>query len=171
MTDLVIRPLTDEAVDTLSRLAHEIWHAHYPGIISHEQIDAMLAERYGSSAIIGTLHSQHWDTAWLGEPASENMVGFAHSFTDSEPAAWKLDKLYVHPEHQRRGIGQVLLAKVKEHALGAGATRLVLRVNRHNSIALSAYAKYGFSVYGEDVLDIGNGFVMDDYLMELKLCS
>jgi hypothetical protein len=44
-----------------------------------------------------------------------------------------------------------------------------LCVNKRNTIALAAYAKYGFRIYGQDVLDIGNGFVMDDYLLEMDL--
>jgi diamine N-acetyltransferase len=68
-------------------------------------------------------------------------------------------------------ISSALLQRAMQHAARAGARRLILRVNRHNRVALSAYAKFGFRVYAEDVLDIGNGFVMDDFLMELQLCS
>ena len=166
MTEFVIRPLATNEVEALSRLAREIWHAHYPGIISREQIDFMLAQRYSPAAIHASLAGQRWDAAWTGT----QMAGFAHSFAD-DSTTWKLDKLYVHPAQQRHGIGQALLQQTKKHALNAGATRLVLRVNKHNSIALAAYAKYGFRVYGEHVLDIGNNFVMDDYLLELSLCS
>jgi GNAT superfamily N-acetyltransferase len=99
------------------------------------------------------------------------MAGFAHAFAEPAPATWKLDKLYVHPHHQRQGIGSALLARIIDHARRAGASRLVLRVNRHNAIALAAYAKYGFRTYGEDTLDIGHGFVMDDYLMALDMAA
>lgn len=167
MTELVIRPLAEEEIANLGRLAHEIWHAHYPGIISRKQIDFMLGQRYSQAVIRASLAGQCWDAAWLGD----RMVGFAHSLADHAPTAWKLDKLYVHPVHQRKGIGQALLLQAKRHAIEAGAERLVLRVNKHNAAALAAYARYGFTVYGEHVLDIGEGFVMDDYLLELKLCS
>lgn len=167
MTELLIRPLAEDEIEALGKLAHEIWHAHYPGIISPEQIDTMLAQRYSPAAIAGSLAGQSWDAAWL----KKRMVGFAHSYADAPPATWKLDKLYVHPALQRRGIGHALLRRVKEHARHAAACRLVLRVNRRNAKALAAYAKYGFRVYGEQVLDIGNGFVMDDFLLEMDLCS
>jgi GNAT superfamily N-acetyltransferase len=167
MTDFVIRPLAENEVEPLETLAREIWHAHYPDIISREQIDFMLEHRYSPSGIRASMAGQYWDTAWL----ENRMAGFAHSFADEAPATWKLDKLYVHPDHQRKGIGHALLQRAKQHAIDAGAARLVLRVNRHNRAALTAYARYGFTVYGEHVLDIGNGFVMDDYLLELALCS
>ena len=167
MTKRDIRPLLADEIETLRHLAHEIWHAHYPGIISNEQIDFMLRQRYSHAVIEETLSSHNWDAAWSGD----EMIGFAHSFADDAPATWKLDKLYVHPRHQRQGIGRALLEKVKQHALAAESGRLILRVNKRNAVALAAYASYGFSVYGEHVLDIGNGFVMDDFMMELKLCS
>lgn len=167
MGEPAIRPLADKEVEALGALAREIWHAHYPGIISTQQIEFMLGERYSPAAIRASMGGQHWDTARLGR----QLVGFAHSFPADEPAAWKLDKLYVHPACQRKGVGRALLNQVKAHAASAGASRLVLRVNKRNEVALAAYAKYGFRVYGDHVLDIGNEFVMDDYLLELSLCS
>ena len=166
MTEVSIRPLAEDEIEALAALAHEIWHAHYPGIISRAQIDYMLGERYSPDAIRASIKGQCWLAAWPGR----EMAGFAHALPD-EPDAWKLDKLYVHPEHQRQGIGRRLLDAAITHARKAGAVRLVLRVNKHNAAALSAYEKYGFRVYGEHVLDIGNGFVMDDFLLEMNLCS
>lgn len=167
MTDITIRPLDKNEIDALTTLAHNIWHAHYPGIISNEQIDFMLEHRYNPTVIAETLSAQFWDVAWTGN----EMIAFANSFADDTPQTWKLDKLYVHPQYQHRGTGRILLEAVKKHAKDAKASRLILRVNKRNALALSAYAKYGFRIYGEHVLDIGSGFVMDDYLLELSLCS
>lgn len=166
MTEPVIRPLAESEVEALGRLAHEIWHAHYPAIISREQINFMLNERYSPAAIRAGMAGQCWRAAWLDGA----MAGFAHGHAE-EAGSWKLDKLYVHPLHQRQGIGRALVQAVAAEARAAGACRLLLRVNRHNATALAAYARYGFRVYGEHVLDIGNGFVMDDYLLEMDLCS
>lgn len=166
MTEAAIRPLAEEDIEALCELARVIWHAHYPRIISRAQIDYMLSERYHPAAVRASLAGQCWRTAWV----AGELAGFAHACPEGA-GSWKLDKLYVHPGHQRRGLGAALIAAVAEAARADGACRLVLRVNRHNRQALAAYAKYGFRVYGEHVLDIGNGFVMDDYLMEMDLCS
>jgi ribosomal protein S18 acetylase RimI-like enzyme len=108
-------------------------------------------------------------SCWLAAWENNQMLGFAHGMANDTPGVWKLDKLYVHPRHQRKGVGKALLEGVIEHAARAKAGKLVLRVNRDNSAALAAYAQYGFRVYGEDMLNIGHGFVMDDYLMELDV--
>lgn len=165
MTEFTIRPLLTDEVETLCRLANEIWHAHYPAIIGKAQIDYMLAQRYSPESIRANLETSCWLAAWHGQA----MAGFAQAFADDAPSTWKLDKLYVHPDHQRKGVGQALLGRVTQQAHNAGAARLILRVNKHNAAALSAYAKYGFRIFGENVLDIGHGFVMDDYLLELRL--
>lgn len=49
-----------------------------------------------------------------------------------------------------------------------GAKALQLQVNRRNN-AKYFYEKNGFSVIKEFDFDIGNGYVMDDYVMEKQL--
>ena len=48
-----------------------------------------------------------------------------------------------------------------------GATSLQLNVNRHNK-ALHFYEKQGFKIIREEDIDIGEGYFMNDYVMELK---
>ena len=44
---------------------------------------------------------------------------------------------------------------------------LVLTVNKHNQTAIDAYHKYGFEITRDSIVDIGGGFIMNDYLMTL----
>jgi ribosomal protein S18 acetylase RimI-like enzyme len=77
----------------------------------------------------------------------------------------KIDKLYVHPLHQRRGHGGRLIEHIEGVARARGCDRLVLAVNKGNRSAIAAYLKHGFHVAEAAVKDIGAGFVMDDYIM------
>ncbi len=43
-----------------------------------------------------------------------------------------------------------------------------LTVNRHNAHTLTAYQHLGFQTIWEQVTDIGNGFVMDDFVLQLQ---
>jgi len=52
-----------------------------------------------------------------------------------------------------------------EHGLG----RIWLTCNKNNSRTLSIYKKLGFSIIDSIVTDIGNGFVMDDYVLEKQI--
>lgn len=150
----------DEA-DALVELAGRVWRAHYPGIISAEQIEYMLAQRYKPGLVRQLLAR---GDLWLAARAGETLIGFAHGHPLGA-GDYKLDKLYVDGDWQRRGIGGRLIAELARHARAHGAERLVLRVNRQNQAAIDAYLKYGFQVATLIVEDIGGGFVMDDYVM------
>ncbi len=54
---------------------------------------------------------------------------------------------------------------IEQQALAFGDKALFLNVNKYNS-AIHFYQKTGFVIAKEEVIDIGNGFVMDDYVME-----
>lgn len=152
--------MPDEA-EALAELAALIWRAHYPGIISPEQIEYMLAGRYRPPLIRQQLaRGDHWDVA----RAQGRLIAFAHSF-HLEGGGVKVDKLYVHPGWQRQGVGAALIGRIAARARAQGRSHLVLRVNRHNHTAIAAYRKYGFVVAREYLEEIGNGFVMDDYVM------
>jgi diamine N-acetyltransferase len=162
---LCIERMTPQDIAAVSTLARSVWQATYPALISQAQIDAMLADRYAAERIRDQLDEprQTWRVARQnGVP-----VGFAHALL--EDAGCKLDKLYVHTDLQRRGIGAALLREVEDWARRHHCPRLWLQVNRGNTQAIRAYLKYGFHVVESRVFDIGGGFVMDDHVMEKRL--
>lgn len=165
--DLRIVPLQADQAQTLADLARLVWQRHYPSIISQAQIDYMLHQRYRPETIRQQISQPGgwWDAAYT----QTGMIGFCHTFPDSGPHRVKLDKLYVHPDHQRHGIGAALLAQVEIRARAHSRSVIRLHANKHNQVALAAYRKYGFSIAGEVITAIGGGFVMDDYVLEKSL--
>jgi ribosomal protein S18 acetylase RimI-like enzyme len=157
---LEIRPVTPPDVPAISALAREIWQATYPGIITQEQIDFMLEQR-----LYDDLEDVHkWlDQAFVGD----RRVGFA--FSEIYKGEFKLDKLYIHPDVQRQGVGGQLIAHVAARAKKEGYPCVILAVNKRNDKAINSYMKYGFVVREAIVDDIGHGFIMDDFVMEKKL--
>jgi GNAT superfamily N-acetyltransferase len=162
-SDVTIAPATDVDLPVVARLADVIWRAHYPGIITHEQIDHMLALGYSVDALSTFLHDPGAGLAIAragGEP-----VGFAAWYRPDEPSTTKLDKLYVLPSQHGRGTGRALIAHVEAAARRDGARTLILNVNKRNAKAIAAYRACGFATREAVVADIGGGFVMDDYVM------
>jgi ribosomal protein S18 acetylase RimI-like enzyme len=157
--------LTPQEIEAVSALARTVWQATYPTLISQAQIDAMLADRYALARIREQLGDpgQGWWVARLDHA----LAAFAHAILDD--SGCKFDKLYVHTELQRRGIGAALLREVEDWARSHQAARLWLQVNRGNTQAIRAYQKYGFRIVESRVFDIGGGFVMDDHVMEKPL--
>ena len=160
-----VRIATLEAADVerLVELAREIWHAHYPAIIGNAQIEYMLDQRYRAERVRAELRQDAlwWDKLVIGE----QMAGFASYFLTEAAGEMKLDKLYVHPRHQRHGYGGLMIARACEAALERSCSRLVLAVNKNNRGAIDAYLKHGFRIADAVTKDIGGGFVMDDYIM------
>jgi len=160
-----VRRLEKAEVDAVSALARVVWQATYPALISQAQIEFMLADRYAAERI----HAQLDDPrhAWWVAQHSQTLAGFAHASLDG--ADCKLDKLYVHPDRQRQGIGRALLATAQDWARAQHARHLWLQVNRGNTQAIAAYQKQGFRIAESRLFDIGHGFVMDDHVMEQAL--
>ena len=165
--DRRILPLSEEDIPELVQLARDIWYAHYPSIITVEQIEYMLDQRYRPEIIRNQLASgtAWWDKLLLGGA----MVAFA-SYEFSEHAdAMKLDKLYVRYDLRGQGCGRLLMRHVEERARAHGRTRLYLQVNKNNASAINAYLRNGFAVTEAASFDIGRGFIMDDYVMSKAL--
>lgn len=160
-----VQRLTAADVDAVSALARVVWLATYPSLIPQAQIDAMLADRYAPQRIREQLDDPR--QAWWVAKQGHTLVGFAHAMLDE--SGCKLDKLYVHPDQQRHGIGAALEKTVEDWARRQRARRVWLQVNRGNAQAIAAYQKYGFRIAESRVFDIGGGFVMDDHVMEHTL--
>ena len=166
MDHVTITRLEEADIETLIPLAGRIWHAHYPGIITAEQIDYMLQRGYTRQSILDDMNQQ--GVIWLAIKADGDMIGFA-SVGPHAPDTMKLHKLYLLPEYHGTGIGARALVEVERIARNKAATTLVLNVNRHNTKAIRAYERAGWHVADEVVVDIGNGFVMDDFSMAKQL--
>lgn len=163
MSAPVLRPVRPVDVDAIAALAREIWESAYADIITPAQIDYMLAQRYNAARLIEELQTPDywWDQAFLGE----RRVAFSSCYLTGEPGELKLDKLYVHPGCQRSGVGGALIDHVLAHGRARGCTSLILAVNKQNVRAIAAYEKHGFAVRDAVRVDIGGGFVMDDFIM------
>ena len=161
-----IRLAREADLPEIATLAGVIWRTAYPGIISREQIEYMLARMY---AVEEMARQAGQGTVFLRLLAGDELVGFAAHSPTANPAERKLDKLYLHPDHQRHGHGGRLLRHVMNEARVLGCTSLMLTVNKGNTKAIAAYEKNGFGIRESVVADIGGGFVMDDYVMARPL--
>jgi GNAT superfamily N-acetyltransferase len=164
---LEVRPARREELPAIRELAGVIWHAHYPGIITVAQIEYMLERGYAITALAEFIDRP--DRGLLLALAHGEPAGFAAWLVTARAEEAKLDKLYVLQAHQRTGIGKALLARVAGGARAAGATTLTLNVNKRNTQAIRAYEKHGFAIREAVVNDIGQGYVMDDFVMAKSL--
>lgn len=163
MSAVRILPATEDHLAAIAQLAGVIWRAHYPGIISPEQIEYMLARMYS----LETLREEvcHKGIRFERLLLGEEFTGFASYGPTEQAGVFKLHKLYLLPSAQGRGLGSQLLKHCENEAHKLGARRLTLAVNKRNTKAIAAYQRNGYTVMESVVNDFGGGFLTDDFVM------
>jgi len=162
-----LSPLSENDFESVSDLAATIWHQHYIKIISINQIDYMLAERYKPEDLREYLNStERWfDILWL----RNTLIGYCSYSLTSNPDEMKLEQLYLLENFRGKGLGSLMLRHIEAEANAKQNLILKLQVNKRNFDAISFYQNAGFTVSKESRFDIGNGYFMDDYVMEKSI--
>lgn len=160
--NIIFQAATKTDILLLQELARTVWRNHYPGIISHEQIDYMLNKMYSAQVLASEIEK---GICWVIIFDDLQPIGFISYHTDSDEKKVKLSKLYILTNYHGKGIGQAALQFVINKSIELNAHKLYLTVNKQNIKAIDAYKRAGFYVDSEVVADIGNGYVMDDYIM------
>ena len=162
-----IRKAERADLTTIHNLAYEIWPAAYLEILGQAQLNYMLEKIYSLPSLEHQYKVlKHHFILILDD---EKPVGFASfSSHDNDASVYHLNKIYVHPDQQGKKLGKKMLDYIIEHIKNAGAKALQLNVNRHNK-ALYFYEKQGFKMIRSENIDIGSGYFMNDYVMELKV--
>ena len=158
-----LEKITKNQLSVIKDLAYAIWPSTYGDILSNAQLEYMLDSFYS----IANLERQ-MDNGQVFELLLEdtNVIGFvAYELNCNETEWLKLHKIYLLPEIQGKGFGIFMIDEVNKRAKDNQQKGLFLNVNKYNK-AKFFYEKLGFVISKEEVIDIGNGYVMDDYVME-----
>ncbi len=156
---------TDDEIKKLASLTSEIWHEYWPVILSAEQIDFMVEKFQSYNAIKKQLEEERYIYNIFED--NGNIIGyFGVSIKDNYLF---LSKLYVKKEFRGLGCGRQVFNKIQQIARQYNKKSIKLTVNKNNTNTIKAYEKWGFKEIDAVVTDIGNGFVMDDYIMEFTL--
>ena len=152
-------------IPLIRELTFRVWPQTYASILSQEQIDYMLEMMYSEFSLKNQMTKDGCQFIIVYE--NGNPVGFA-SYSEEETHRWKLNKIYVLQNQQGKGTGKHMINYIIEEIKKQNANSLYLQVNRYNN-AKSFYEKLGFAEIDFINLDIGNGYFMNDYVMEKKL--
>ncbi|MBP4139012.1 GNAT family N-acetyltransferase [Flavobacterium geliluteum] len=154
-------------ITTIQNIAYTTWTITYDQILSKEQLDYMLDLMYSDEALTIQFHKKkQLFYLILDDETPLGFIGIEHHYNDQ--LVTRIHKIYLLPETQGKGIGKKVIDEIAKMALENNSTALSLNVNRYNT-ALTFYKKIGFEVIDEVNIDIGKGFLMEDYVMEKKL--
>jgi len=164
VSNITIRKATTEDISVIQRLAHATWPDTFKEILSAEQIKYMLELIYSKTSLKKQLAEGH---NFLIAEENDTPIAYA-DYSLLKDDIYKLHKIYVLPQRQGKGIGKLLIEYIIDAIKKSNAATLLLNVNRYNE-AKAMYERLGFKVIGEEDIDIGEGFFMNDFIMEKKL--
>lgn len=161
-----LREVKESELMQVAEMAHEIWLEYYPPIIGEEQTNYMLSRIYGHESLVKQMREKKhkfyfWDKA-------KTPIGFASLDLSGEESAF-LAKFYLRNSHRGTGEAAAFLKALEKEVEKAGKTGMWLTVNRQNIRAINFYFNQGFKITRCEDFDIGNGFFMNDFIMEKKL--
>ena len=156
--------VTQSGMEAVSRMAAEIWTEHYGPIIGNAQVNYML-EKFQSPAVIAGQIKEGYEYFFLCQN------GEKEGYMGIQPQNGRLflSKLYVRKSSRGQGVARAAAVFARDLCRSRGLSAIWLTVNRNNTGAVSAYKKLGFEVIREEAADIGEGYVMDDYIMEMRV--
>lgn len=153
-----------EHFNVIAKLASIVWHEHYIPIIGIAQVEYMVAKFQTSEAMQQQAKEDY--QYFIIKYNSKNIGYLSIKKNDKELF---LSKIYILKEYRGLKTGKASMTFIESKAIDFKCKTISLTVNKNNTNSIKAYEKTGFKNTEAIVLDIGNGFVMDDYKMTKTL--
>ncbi|RKE94759.1 GNAT family N-acetyltransferase [Ichthyenterobacterium magnum] len=160
MTELILAK-NESDFKTIAKLAHTIWHHHYEPIIGINQVEYMLDKFQSIEAIKSQINDGY---EYYLVNYNSTSVGYISIKKDDD--ALFLSKIYVLSDYRGKKIGKTAMQFISDRAKNLNCNTIRLTVNKYNTNSIKAYERLGFKTIEALVIDIGNGYIMDDYKME-----
>lgn len=171
--------INNNDLENIHKLAQNIWKEHYSNILTDGQIQYMVSNFQSVQAMEKQIKEGYKYLQILSKSdlagEEDRLVGY-FSFiqkndhnNDEKNLAIFLSKLYIEKTFRNQGIAKSVISYLKRIAQKEDCKSIWLTVNKQNIHSIEAYKKLGFKIYREDSVDIGRGYVMDDYYMKIEL--
>ena len=160
---------TPEDRAALAALASEIWHEYWPALIGEAQTDYMV-ERFQSLAAIERDMAEHVYEYWFLQAEDDGrIVGYTGGHVEVQTNRFFISKIYLLAEERGRGFAKETVRFYEGLCRERNLEAMYLTVNKGNDLGIRAYLGTGFRTIDAVETDIGNGFIMDDYIMEKRI--
>jgi ribosomal protein S18 acetylase RimI-like enzyme len=168
MAQFNIRPIvTDEDISVLRAINEEIQLQHFPAIIGEAQTRYMLETLFTPERVSKNIDAG--EKFFMMDDTSGLLAGYFSYVLKPEENKIKLSRVFIKESARGLGLFNYAFNHIARVGREHGLLKVFLTVNRKNAIAIAAYEKKGFIKTDEAKFDIGNGYVMDDFIFEYKL--
>ena len=151
-------------IKELSGFAKDVFIDYYHDLIGLDQ-SLYMAEKFLSDRAIEDLMNNN--AVFNMIKTNDEIIAFDEYLKEDDRIF--LSKLYVHKNHRHQGIGKKLLEECIEYGKDNNCKCIYLTVNKNNTDSINTYKHLGFKIIEAVVNDIGNNYVMDDYIMQLDI--
>lgn len=161
----ILETKTDSEILDIATLANEIWHQHFIPIIGEAQVDYMVEKFQSYPAISRQIKEEGYEYFRIYlDAAFAGYIG-----VHAEENALFLSKLYIKKSCRGNHLATHAIQFLTKLCKNRNLNKIWLTCNKYNADTLAVYDHLGFIITREQVADIGNGFVMDDYILELNV--
>ncbi|GAB3957729.1 GNAT family N-acetyltransferase [Spirosoma harenae] len=166
---ITITEATETDLPIIQDIAHRTWPTTFGEILSPDQISYMLKMMYSLDSLKTQIADKHHVFLLARDESTQEFLGYSsYELNYQGLPITKIHKIYLLPASQGKGVGRLLIDHIAEIAKTHNNDRLGLNVNRFNK-AIQFYERMGFSVVSHEDIDIGDGFLMEDFVMEKPL--
>jgi len=157
---------TDHDLPIIREIAHQTFHVTYLPLQPKEKVDYLFGLMYNPPSLLEQMKNRQ---RFILAKDETGYLGFASfEINCKNLSVTKIHKIYILPTAQGRGVGKKLIDTITSMACENKNQTLSLNVFRKNP-AIEFYKRIGFKIADEINIDVGNGFMMNDYVMEKKL--
>lgn len=162
---------TPEGIEKLAELATGIWNEYWPDRIGQAQTDYMVEQFQSIEAITRDIADNAYEYWFVQVEPEEgegdaHIVGYTGGHAEPETNRFFISKIYMLKNERGHGCGTAVIEHYEQLCRDRGFRAMYLTVNKYNTPTIGMYESRGFETIDSVVNDIGNGFVMDDYVME-----
>lgn len=160
---------TDDDRTRLAALADEIWHEYWPALIGPKQTDYMVESFQSLEAIERDMREHAYEYWFMRTEDDGRIVGYTGGHVEPETSRFFISKAYLLADERGKGFASQAIAFYERLCRVRGLEAMYLTVYKRNDLGIRAYVGKGFRTVDAVETDIGNGFVMDDYVMEKRV--
>ena len=151
-----IRSATRADVPGIAEVAHQTWNVTYVQSIAAHNRQQFLDQAYTPEALTEAIRDK---LGWFYVADQEQkVVGFAQYLRRFDGQG-ELVRIYVHPDHQRRGIGHAFLATGLTAMAAANIRSCYVSAEANNTSTRAFYERIGFRPHREYARFLGDQII------------
>jgi len=154
---------TSQDLPLIRKLAEQTFHVTYLPLQPKEKVDYLFGLMYSPTSLSEQMKNGQRFILAKDETGYQGYASY--EINCKKNGLTKIHKIYVLPTAQGKGVGKILINAIAELAHQNNNQVLSLNVYRKNP-AIDFYEKLGFKKVDEFDIDVGNGFTMNDFVME-----